>query len=150
MSKSSKIREALTAGPLPLSQLLEKTGILGRKSAYDLCCYMRGRGEMKITPGEDPVIALTGKKGKTAPPQKTKTPRGRRTVTLKGIVRKHTVTDEPLTLHRLALTNLLAAGNHLRVVIHTNIDGIDDDAILKAALDNHDRAEQILRAARAA
>ena len=165
MSKTAKIRNALVGGPLPLSQLLEKTGSLGRKSTYDLCCYLRTRGEVTIdTSSDDPVIKLTGR---TPTPKragnKSKKPAGRRgkgksikharkagkIVTLRGIARKH-IGAPVISLCDLALDNYLAAGAQLRVAIKEQVDGVDEDAVLKSALDNHDRAEKMFCAARTA
>jgi hypothetical protein len=59
MSKSAYIRAALAGGKLPLSKLIEKTGMIGRKKAYDLCCYLRTRGEITIDGStDDPVFEL--------------------------------------------------------------------------------------------
>ena len=163
MSKTHKIRNALAGGQLPLSQLLEKTGSLGRKSTYDLCCYLRTRGEVTIdTSSDDPVIKLTGSKPRSASKkkpgkraQRSKAPKRtykpRKIVTLKGIVRKHAgATASTPRLSDLAFDNYIAAGVQLRVVIHEQVDGVDEDVVLKSALDNHDRAEKLFRAARAA
>lgn len=167
MSKTAKIRDALANGPLPLSQLLEKTGSLGRKSTYDLCCYLRTRDEVTIdASSDDPVIKLTGH----APPpnragNKGKKPAGRRGKhKSKNMKRKHKpkLTYRALrekarqpeangeSLPALALDNYLAAGAQLRLAVNEQVEGAAEDAVLKSALDNHDRAEKLLRAARAA
>ena len=55
-----------------------------------------------------------------------------------------------LNLGSLALANYLGAGALLRQAIEDGVDGIEENFALRNAVANHERAEQILTAARPA
>ena len=57
MTATQTIRDTLAGGPLPFRQLHLKIGGDDRK-LYDLCCYLRGRSEIKIATDEDKTITL--------------------------------------------------------------------------------------------
>lgn len=47
----------------------------------------------------------------------------------------------------IALENYIAAGASLRASMRANVDGLDEDALLTATIENHERAEAMLKAA---
>lgn len=56
---------------------------------------------------------------------------------------------EAPALHDLAILNHIAAGESLRDYVRNNIDGFADDTTLVALVENHERAESMVKAARA-
>jgi hypothetical protein len=145
MSKSADIRAALAGGELPLSQLLEKTGMLSSKKLRDLCYYMKTRGEVEIdVGGEELVIKLAGRRS-PPPKRKQNARKPRKSATMKRAPKAIKVRGPDL--HDLALANLIAAGNDLRTAVKEQVEDIEADALLAGALSAHERAQNLFEAA---
>jgi hypothetical protein len=146
MSKSQTIRDALAGGALTFRELHLKIGGDDKK-LYDLCCYLRGRGEIKIAGDEDKTVSLSARR---APPRKGKRSAGKKTVNrpYKRLADRHAPAANDADLRALALDNYIGASALLRQAVE---DGVEDLAVahgLRNALANHDRAEKLLAAAK--
>lgn len=162
MSKTQQIRDVLAGGKLPLSKLLEKTGLMSRKGTEDLCYYLQTCGEVKIDrSGEEPVIQLTGRrapppkragaKGKKPAGRKAKPVKRRKAAGYRRIAFKFTkAVRNGHDLNTLTVENFRAAGEGLAAAVRTQVDGVDDNPALAAALANLERAGKIYDAARKA
>lgn len=150
MSKAQQIRDAVAAGKLTLSELMEKTGLQGRGKVESICLYLQNKGEITIDrSGDEPVIAKAAAKRKANKrPKKSrshKKPRkARRTKTLRQIVER--VAQRP-ALGQLAIAQLIAASRLLRTTIREQVDGLDNNPLLTGALQNAERDEALAEAA---
>lgn len=150
MSRAQEIRDTLANGQLPFKQLHLKLGGDDKK-LLDLCCYLRGRGEVKIADDEGKTIKLTGRRA--APPQgKGKKPAGKKDgrpykKLADAHAGKHTNGEG---LRNLAIDSYIGAGALLRQAIEDNVEIDPDNFALRHAIDNHERVEKLLGAARAA
>ena len=68
----------------------------------------------------------------------------------KRLAEKHSRKSNGADIGALALDNYLGAGALLRQAIEDGVDGLDGNFALRNAVDNHQRAEQMLVAARPA
>jgi len=145
MSKTQTIRDALAGGPLAFRQLHLKIGGDDKK-LYDLCCYLRTRGEIKIAADEDRTITLLKSGGGRI------ARKGKRTAGKKAVKRPYKrLADKAAQrnsagLPALALDNYIGAGALLRQAIEDGVEDLKAAIGLRNALANHDRAEKILAA----
>lgn len=154
MSKIQQIRDALANGPLAFRKLHEQIGGEDKKLRDLLYAY---KAEFKVGGDDDRTITATGRR---APPRsKGKKPAGKKGKRVKRPYKKiaervarasRLTPDSSRDLGSLALTNYRAAGALLRQAVVDGVDGLDENLALRNAIDNHDRAEQILNAARGA
>jgi len=153
MTATQTIRDTLAGGPLPFRQLHLKIGGDDRK-LYDLCCYLRGRSEIKIATDEDKTITLLKSGGGKRAARNGKKPAGKKAVKrpYKRIAQKHAARHNAngADLGALVLDNLLAAAAELRQAIRDQVEGLEEDAVIQSALANLERAEKIHAAARGA
>lgn len=160
MSKAAKIREALKAvapGGLTKDQLADKTGIPAAKVPGMMFAFVKrkecrvendkeGLSRYHINPSYTP-----GRK--SAPPQgKGKKPAGkkkggRKVRTYRDLANKTNGHRGADGYNKIALDNLVAAGTMLRKAVNDEVEGIDPDSGLAAAIANHDRATKLLEAA---
>ena len=164
MSKPQQIRDALAPGPLSFRDLHLKIG--GDDAQLRTCLgNMQYKGQLTVARDENKTVTLTGRR---APPQgKGKKPahkslrrfqrrmnKGKRVKRpykrlADGVSRSSLVTrHSSLNLGALALDNYLGAGALLRQAIKDQVEGLADNHALRNAVENHERAEEILNAAR--
>jgi hypothetical protein len=129
-SKSQLIRDAVAQHKsLPLSKLMEVSSLQNRKKTLDLCVYMRGKGEVTIDrSGEEPIIG----QGSGKP---TKSPRA-------GSKKKHSK-----ALRDLAINNLIASAKALADTLRREVEGVENNPNLMAAIETQERAAEIARVA---
>jgi hypothetical protein len=155
MSKSQDIRDAIEKhGELPLSKLMETANLQNRKKTIDLCVFLRGKGELTIDrTGEEPVIGKgTGKptnprfvKPKPATPKKSREI-DRAARPFKVLVDKHAA---PITgLRDLLFDNLIASVNNLAATLRREVEGIETNPTLIAAIEQQERAANLAMAVR--
>jgi hypothetical protein len=159
MSKAEKIRQALAGGKkLTLPEIREHAP--GLKSSY--LTAMTKRGEL-IAEGEGHkhTYRLNPDYTPDAPPRTHPRP-AKRKKRIKGhmamkrarkAVRSgKTLADIAARLREpsardLALDNYIGASALLRTALRDQVDGLDDNPMLVAALAQHERAEKLVRAA---
>lgn len=152
MSKTQMIRDAIAGGKLPLSKIMEKTGLQGRGSVESLCQYLQSKGQVTIDrSGDEPVIASSkGKKRKAA--KRTGKPRhkkaARKTRHTGARLRKIAAAiNAAPPYHQLALQQLIAASKLLRETVNHQVEGLEDNPLLTGAMLNAQRAESLAEAA---
>jgi len=163
MTKPQQIRDALAPGPLSFRDLHLKIG--GDDAQLRKCLSnMQNNGHLNVARDEDKTVTLTVRR---APPRKGKKPahkslrrfqrrmnKGKRVKRpykrlADGVSRSSLVTrHSSLNLGALALDNYLGAGALLRQAIKDQVEGLADNHALRNAVENHERAEEILNAAR--
>ena len=157
-SKSELIRAAVAEHHrLPLSKLMEVSGLQNRKKTLDLCVYMRGRGEVTIDrSGEEPIIGAGSGKPKKTPraggkKKHVKSPRKavydprNGSMSMKQIVAKHVPESRTEALARIALQNLIASTEGLTATVRDQVEGIENNPSLRAQIEASERAAQMAR-----
>jgi len=162
MSRIQQVRDALAAGPIPFRDLHLKIGgddVKLRQTLYG----MTHAGEVKVGDDEDKTVKLlrSTPQGKRKKPAHKSLRRFQRRMNKGKHVKRpykklaqrvagSSLRPHPSSLPDLALANYLGAGALLRQAIEDQVDGLDDNFALRNAVANHERAEQILDAARPA
>lgn len=155
-SKSSLIRDTIAhEGALPLSRLMERIGLQNRKKTLDLCVFMRGKGQLTIDrSGDEPLIgpgsgkprkASKASKRAAKPARHKKARKARQVRPFKALVEKHTAAVP--VLRDLLLDNLIASAENLAATLRREVEGIETNPTLIAAIEQQERAAQIARAA---
>lgn len=157
MSKTNAIREALTKGPATLETLAERSGLVGAKKIHNLCLYLQKRGEVIIgaEPGAEGVTVYRLGKGKPARKSKrAKKPAGHKRArrsrqgrTLKAIADKFANAAPATDLRSAIIDNLVASAQQLAATLRREVDGVDTNPNLIAAIENSERAAALARAA---
>jgi len=150
MNRTTQIRDALAAGPLAFRKLHEQIGgddVRLRQTLY----AMTHAGEVKVGDDEDKTVKLL----RTPPQGKRKKPAGNKGKHMKRPYKKlieRVAARKPngADIGTLALANYLGAGALLRQAIEDGVEDLSECHGLRNAITNHERAEQILNAARAA
>ncbi len=153
MSKTKDVRDALAKGPLTFRKLHETVGGDDIK-LLALLRNLQYRGQLKIGTDDERTIKLTGK----APKERgTGKPRRRKATapaiptpgatSYKDVADRFT-SNKPLPadqLRSIILENLIASGAGLRKAVHDQVEGADDNAELRSALDQSERAERLFQ-----
>lgn len=139
---TKKVREALAGIEAPGLTMPAISALIGGKATVSVASMVKAGELTMVGEGRKHTYYLN--------PEFTEPPANKpERKTMKDIARKHVDKPKPATLPELALENLLAAGEQLRVTIRNQVEGVEDDEILTAALTAHERAEKLLSAATA-
>ena len=155
MTKTKQIIAALvaaTGGKMPFREL---HGIIGGEDTklLNICRYLQKRRQLSVGDDEDQTITL-GKQRKSAKrkPASRLTPHASRTKRPYKKLIERVAARKPngADIGTLALANYLGAGALLRQAIEDGVEDLSECHALRNAITNHERAEQILNAARPA
>ena len=166
MSKTAKIRDALPPGTeLNRSGMLDATGIPDKKLNAVLYAFTT-RGEVLVRDkgGEphyriDPDYKRGGNQKRAAKPGPKKAAKGKKKGVrknkrrpFKDLADRHVGQKKKNEEHlrTLALDNYLAASAELRKTVRDQVDAIESNPVLAAAIAAHERAEALHAAARSA
>ena len=161
MSLAAKLRDALPAGTeLNRDGMSDATGLTGRQLSNQLYAATT-RGELldRDKNGEkfyrlNPDYQRGGNKAKADKPKKVAGKKGKRKYTRKVEKRPYRKLLKSVSggaaLRDLALDNYLAACLHLRTTVGEQVEDVDQNPALAAAITNHDRALKLHAAAGAA
>lgn len=176
MSKTQQIRNALPPGKrITMSALMEAGKFISRKSTENLLGYLQARGEVTLhrdgaeleierTSSPPPSGKSSGRARKGTATQRARHPgkrkravkrarkaaRGAPALSYKTLRERMRQRPASQSVGDLALANYLATAAELRRTVEQQVEDIDKDPTLTAALESHDRAAALLQATRLA
>lgn len=152
-TKTSTILAYLEQGPASVEELAERSGLVGAKKIHNLCLYLQKRGKVVIDKGADGTVIYRLGKRQTGKQRRSK----RGAVPIKSRRARRAahsdnagsnVISRPLQQRdQLILHNLLASTEHLAATLRREVEGVDGNPNLVAAIEATERASAIVRAA---
>jgi hypothetical protein len=159
MSKAAQLRQKLVASNnrLPFAEALDIMG------SHNNMFYMIKTGEITIEgEGDDrevvldpgykarrslPIKRKAGKRAKKSAHKKSGRKAPRSGKTLKAIAQKYTASLDTTDLRAAVMGNLLASVDNLTATLRREVDGVETNPTLVAAIEGTERAAAIVKAA---